>query len=401
MVKTVATILSYGMGVESSAILLRWIMNPATRPCPLEDLIVITAQVGDEYTDTGRDVNTHILPLMGALGIRYVQVARHGHFEADGITVLDDSRTPARVFLEGDYKLSDELKKNGTVPQYGGVHRCALKFKAWVIEQWLETNLRGRARHAIGYNAEETGRIARSEYAFGERIAFGFNADERNRISRSCEYNTLSREAFYPLLEWGWDRPACIDYILSVLGVTWKKSACVYCPFNALRDDAIERQREHPHQVADAMRIEHLSLALNPRATLYKGRSLIQITVEAGNDVAVDAYRKNIESEEWALYRVRRIYSGKGKADRAVEKLDIFENPAKARTALNTLSARSRVAVEELRGIPYVWRERRSETNFPTREEFLTIAPAAVETKARYGLDWFEVRWSALQLRLF
>src|SRR3989442_11529134 len=64
MARTVTTILSYGMGVESSAILLRWIMSPATRPCPLEDLIVITAQVGDEYTDTGRDVNTHILPLM-------------------------------------------------------------------------------------------------------------------------------------------------------------------------------------------------------------------------------------------------------------------------------------------------------------------------------------------------
>jgi hypothetical protein len=62
--------MSYGMGVESSAILRRWIMSPATRrPCPLEDLIVITAQVGDEYTDTGRDVNTHILPLMGVLGM--------------------------------------------------------------------------------------------------------------------------------------------------------------------------------------------------------------------------------------------------------------------------------------------------------------------------------------------
>ena len=64
MAKTVATILSYGMGVESSAILLRWIMSPVTRPCSLEDLIVITSQVGDEYTDTGRDVEAHILPLM-------------------------------------------------------------------------------------------------------------------------------------------------------------------------------------------------------------------------------------------------------------------------------------------------------------------------------------------------
>src|ERR1035441_1826183 len=35
------------------------------------------------------------------------------------------------------------------------------------------------------------------------------------------------------------------------------------------------------------------------------------------------------------------------------------------------------------------------------REEFITIAPAAVETKARYGLDLFDGRWSALQLHLF
>ena len=134
---------------------------------------------------------------------------------------------------------------------------------------------------------------------------------------------------------------------------------------------------------------------------MYTGRSLIQITVEAGNDAAVEVYHKSIASEEWALYSVRRIYSSKGKADRAVEKLHVFEGPAEARMALNTISARSGVAVEELRGIPYVWHERRSETDFPTREEFITIAPAAVETKARYGLDWFEVRWSALQLRLF
>src|SRR5689334_3007279 len=45
-------ILSLGMGVESVAILVRWIMEPETRPCPLEDLIVITAMVGDEYDDT-------------------------------------------------------------------------------------------------------------------------------------------------------------------------------------------------------------------------------------------------------------------------------------------------------------------------------------------------------------
>ena len=132
-----ATILSYGMGVESSAILLRWILEPQTRPCDLRDLIVITAQTGNEYSDTGRDVERHILPLLRQYGIRFVQLARHGHLEADGITVLSDTRQPTTVYLDGDYRLSDELRKNGTVPMCSGVHKCALKFKAFVIESWL------------------------------------------------------------------------------------------------------------------------------------------------------------------------------------------------------------------------------------------------------------------------
>jgi hypothetical protein len=74
---------------------------------------------------------------------------------------------------------------------------------------------------------------------------------------------------------WDWTRARCVDYIREKIGVTWRKSACVYCPFNALKNDAIDRHLEHPEQVADALVIEHMSMALNPRGTLYKGRSLI------------------------------------------------------------------------------------------------------------------------------
>ena len=332
------TILSYGMGVESTAILLRWCLDEDVRPCSLDRMVVITAQVGDEYKDTGRDVEAYVL-LMRRHEIRFVQVARHGHREADGITVLDDSREPTKISLDGDYKLSDELKRNGTVPQYGGVHRCALKFKAWVIEQWLEANLRGHAQHAFGYNAEERKRISHSEHAFRERIAFGFNADETKRIVRSCEYNNPTRQAFYPLLDWGWTRAKCVDYIREKLGVTWRKSACVYCPFNALKNDAVDRHLEHPEQVADALLLEHMSMALNPRGTLYKGTSLIQITTKSGNDKALNGYRQRIELGRWAQYRVRRVYTRKGQADRAVEKLDVFAGAVEARAHLAAIAA--------------------------------------------------------------
>ena len=42
-------ILSYGMGVESTGILVRWILEPATRDFELSELIVVTAQTGQEF----------------------------------------------------------------------------------------------------------------------------------------------------------------------------------------------------------------------------------------------------------------------------------------------------------------------------------------------------------------
>ncbi len=395
------------MGVESVSILLRWIFEPETRPCPLSDLLVITAQVGDEYLDTKRDMEAHILPLMREHSIRYVQVARAGHFESDGITILEDSTQPTACFTDGDYKLSDELKLNGTVPQYGGVHRCALKFKAWVIETWLREHLHGEVNHAIGYNAEETKRIDKSEYAFASRMAFGFNSEETARISRASEYDGFIRVAFYPLMEWGWNRQRCEDYIFERLGIHWRKSACVFCPFNALRRDAIERHREHPVQVADAMLIEHMSLALNPRGSLYRDGSLIQITTANKNTKAVRLYTQRLAKLPWAIYRVRRIYKGKltvnkrtGKAEwkkgtvyRSVEQDSRHDHADSAIRLLYDLRDRLSLDIEVRRGIHYAYRERCAST-YPTQEEFYTAAPATVPNKARYGIPWFDAQWA-------
>jgi hypothetical protein len=374
-------------------------------------------------------------------GIRYVQVARHGHLEADGITLLSDTRQPDAVYLGGDYRLSDELRNNGTVPMCSGIHKCALKFKAWVIESWLH-NLasgggggRGPVRHAIGYNADETSRVEHSEYAFQARVAFGFNAEETGRIERAneydglrqsgghnvafgynveeterihknCEYNTVARIAFYPLVEWGWTRQACLDYLRAHLGITWRKSACVFCPFAHNRQNAaelVERHREHPDQVADAMLLEHVSLAMNPRGTLYKSKSLIQITQAADNHRAVSAYEERLNATPWALYRVRRIYNAdrkspdkKGQADRAVERLAVLSRNC-AQAALLRLAGRLQSDVVTDRGIDYVYQEHKA-TTYPTREHFYVTAPAVVETKARYGIDWFNGKWDQQSL---
>ncbi|HTF66855.1 MAG TPA: hypothetical protein VK638_29645 [Edaphobacter sp.] len=132
----------------------------------MENITVITAMTGDEFENTGENVTTHILPLMRAHGLRYVQVARHGAKEADGITILSDTRDPDTLYLKGDYKLSDELAASGVVPSYAGIHKCSLKAKVFACETWLENHYDHHVfGHAFGYNAEEPKRVEKSEAA--------------------------------------------------------------------------------------------------------------------------------------------------------------------------------------------------------------------------------------------
>jgi len=163
----------------------------------------------------------------------------------------------------------------------------------------------------------------------------------------------------------------------------------------------VDRHREHPHQVADALLLEHVSLAFNPRSALYKSKSLFDITRASQNVQAVELYERRLHSATWALYRVRRIYSAKGKADRALEQLAQFGARDAALGALRRLAGKLGCDFEEVENRAYAWRERRSETEYPSREELFSIAPATVQSKARYGLDWFESRWTGMQMKLF
>jgi hypothetical protein len=191
--------------------------------------------------------------------------------------------------------------------------------------------------------------VEKSEAANARRIAFGFNAEEHKRINKAMRYDSPLRQSFYPLVEWGWTGGACIEYLRRTLGVLWRKSACVQCPFNALKDDALHRHQQHPEQVADAMMLEYVSLSLNPRGTLYRNQSLIEITRASGNYLAAESYEQKLDRAPWAIYRVRRIYHAakakdgsllkdkKGTAIRAVERLTEEVDKTEARAHLETL----------------------------------------------------------------
>ena len=244
--------------------------------------------------------------------MRFVQVARNGPEAADGWSVLDDSTSPSKLFLEGRWKLSDELKRGGTVPQY--VNRpCSIKFKGWI------------AQHLGGTVTERTvggKKLNVVDVPEPFEHCLGFNADEENRSDRDSTCGGPMRRARYPLQEWGWGRQACLDYLLKKLRVEWRKSCCHVCPFTNGNAETLARFRRFPERAADALLIEHVCLALNPKGSLYRdGKTLRSCIEEDNNNAALVAFNELLRACTWAVYHVRRIYRAKGNAGRSVTKV--------------------------------------------------------------------------------
>src|ERR1700750_871478 len=156
-------VLSYGLGVDSTALLLRWLNEPDSRNFELSDLLLVTAMTGDESPDTVDLVGRPVLPRLAEAGVHYAQVARAGARQKDGIAILDESDEPHRLYAGGAYRLSEELRSAGTIPQAAGSRYCSQKFKGWPIDTYLAECAPQATRHAVGYEAGGVGRARRCQ----------------------------------------------------------------------------------------------------------------------------------------------------------------------------------------------------------------------------------------------
>jgi hypothetical protein len=158
---------------------------------------------------------------------------------------------------------------------------------------------------------------------------------------------------------------------------------------------------------------ERLSLAINPRGQLFKKEPLYQIVANSGNDQALDHFNLLLNQKNWAVYRVRRIYNAKaiyeqnasrkrlighdpakkGTAERCVEQLSIHPTSEEAIRSLSELAIQNSVELSKAHGLWYA-KVGECKTTYPTSEEFFVAAPARVETKARYGVGKFDLKWA-------
>ncbi|MEU0047282.1 hypothetical protein [Streptomyces werraensis] len=255
----VDTVINWGLGADSTAYLARILTDPSAYGIDLERTAVLYMATGSEWPETRMLVEEFMLPLLREHEVRFVQLSRSGQPKAVGITVLDDSRRPERLFARGPWTLWDELESVGTVPQQAGTRKCSLRAKGEVGDRWLMQVMGGRPfRQIMGFNADEPGR------RFGDAAA--------SKIP--------GRTGVYPLIDWGWHRQQCENYLLERFGVHWPKSYCTFCCFPVSMGALpahLERMRSHPDIAGEVLRLEYTAMSLNPNARLYGKRSLLEL----------------------------------------------------------------------------------------------------------------------------
>lgn len=80
----------------------------------------------------------------------------------------------------------------------------------------------------------------------------GISTDEASRAGESRKAHTVQ---LYPLLEIGWSRARCLEYLAEVLPWPVPKSACTFCPYTNPREwERVER--EDPEHWANAVAID-------------------------------------------------------------------------------------------------------------------------------------------------
>lgn len=157
--------------------------------------------------------------------------------------------------------------------------------------------------------------------------------------------------------------------------------------------------------------LERMSLSLNPRGQLYRSETLMEMTTRACNIEALSLFQQALESNSWAIYRIRRIYGAKagtenddtpkkGTVQRAVETVSRHAAEQDAIGSLIETSSKSGWDIHQSQhGITYAYAIRRAE-GYPAREEYFVAAPERVKDKTRYGIDYFNAKWNTEQYAL-
>lgn len=216
------TLLSYGGGVNSTALLLMVTTEPRFSHYR-DDLVVAFADPGAEMPETYAYLAEHVEPYCAAQGIEFARIG------AD--------------YRGGDKRQDLEAygHTRGMIP-HRSLRFCTQEWKILPIRRFC------RQRWSINY------RLRTQPVIITQLI--GIDAGEPHRANlANAPYLTNA----FPLIEEDMDRQDCADYLAQAGWPIPRKSGCFFCPF-ANRGHFIALAAEHPELFARAEQLEQAGL---------------------------------------------------------------------------------------------------------------------------------------------
>lgn len=266
-------VVAYGMGVDSTAMLIEWHRRGLDRPDA-----ILTADTGSEKPET----------------MDYIHVM-NSWLDSVGyplITLL--KRNSPRA---GDTSLHGECLRKSVLPSlaYGG-HSCSLKWKfdpqwAWTKKTFGWT----QPRKKKGAAERPAGSWSCGAPNVIKLIGYDASPSDLRRVKNAVGKWPPGHEYRYPLVEWGYDRHKCIDIIKSAGLAGWNpaflldkvnfsrlhwlesggipmKSSCWMCPASKAGEIRWLKQA-HPELHAIAIDMEQRAQAKGLRTVKGLGRS--------------------------------------------------------------------------------------------------------------------------------
>lgn len=206
------TVLSFGGGQDSTAILYKLIFDPRFRETYApQDLVVLFSDTRDEHPETYQHLD-YIRELCHEHDIEFAWIKGH-KTGAWGDGLRGWMQTMRGLMSKAFPKSCTDQLKIRPIYRY--------------LETWLERSygLQPRPQKRIYYDfLHRYGKI---------RVILGIAAGEESRISGSSPHKWMNEclEKVYPLVELSMDRSACQRYIREIDQPLPPPSNCMLCPF--------------------------------------------------------------------------------------------------------------------------------------------------------------------------
>lgn len=253
------TVLSDGAGQDSWTILLKLAFDTAFRQTYAPgDLVVVHSDTGNEHADTYEHVK-YIEQFCAAQGIEYINLtADKGYHRGNWISLQNFYAAKNAIGSKAYPKTcTDNLKIQP-------IYRWLTK---WVQEKYFagQTELLQR-KQALYKFAEQHGKIT---------VLIGIAADEAKKRVKQLPEGKKNPEAVwmqknivkqYPLIDIGFNRQMCQDYIKSISQPVPPPSNCVFCPFKS-DIEILWTHLTYPEQFDEWVRLEANKIAANADRT--------------------------------------------------------------------------------------------------------------------------------------